>query len=678
VDRWKQPAAPLLLLGLCVAFYWKLSLTDQYVWCDSYDMANIEIPRLQLQARAMRSHEFPLWAPYTWAGQPLAGQMQPGPFYPLNLAFAKLGFPHGNLSFAAFNWYYILGIHWLAAWFCYACARVMGCGVAASLAAGTAYSFAGFLGSCGWLDVANGAVWIPAVFLFLYRAANGSRPLTSAALAGACAGAAFLSGHHEVPVLLAWAAVFLCVYLAVCNRRFLKLLVIFLAVLSLVSAVQILPAWEYGRLAVRWTGLEMPQTWNETIPYVVAERYSMPIQAIWGIVAPGGNWRDRSFYVGLTTAAFGLAGLIAYRRTAAARWMGALAAGSLLYALGGNTPFHGLLFSTLPLLGKGRVPMRALSLFSFAVAILFALGIDAVREGRLGRKLRWAAALAALAILEWWSLQVFPNRYSEHWRSYLAEFAQYDDIASFLRSEPQPVRALIHDADVSANLAEWYGFDAVYGPGASVTKNIWRHELHTAQTQALFGVTHSIAKNPQNPHEMPAFTSRTGVRVYRRTNALPRAWLVHETENVSSEGELRKKIADPTTPFRTRALMLAQDSPKLESCAGDETVNYLRRTSNRLRLHVQARCRALLVVSETYYPGWRAYVDGKPAPVIEAFGAFRSVVVPAGEHEVIFAYIPLAVWVGAALSALGVLLALACALLDQAATASVRSTGISS
>lgn len=661
-----------------MGFYWKLILTDQYVWCDSHDMANIEIPRLQFQARAIRSHEFPLWVPYPWAGQPLAGQMQPGPFYPLNLVFVKLGFPHGALSTTALNWYYILGIHFLASWFCYACARAMGRGIAASLAAGAAYSFGGFLGACGWLDVANGAVWIPPAFLFLYRAAQGSRPVLSAALSGSCAGVAFLSGHHEVPLLLAWAAVLFWLSLATRNRRWRTLLLVFLAALGLVSAVQTLPALEYGRLAVRWTGLEMPQSWNERIPYVVAERYSMPLKAIWGIAAPGGDWNDRSFYLGFITVTFAILGFTMYRRVTAARWMGALAAGSLLYALGGNTPFHGLLFSTLPLLGKGRVPMRALSLFSFAMAILFAFGIDAVREGRLGRKLRGTAVLVVLAFVEWWSLQVFPNRYSEHWRSYLGEFAQYDDIASFLRSEPQPVRVLINDTDVSANLGEWYGIDTVYGPGASVTKNIWRHELHTAQTQALFGVTHYLARNSQNPNETLAFTSRSGVRVFRRTNAMPRAWLVHETESVSSEGELRKKVSDSTTPFRARALMLTPNSPKLEVCAGEETVDWVRRTSNELRLQVRARCRGLLVVSETYYPGWKAYVDGKPVQVLEAFGAFRSAVVPAGEHQVVFIYRPLTVLWGAVLSALGVLLVIACAFFHQAATASVRSTGISS
>ena len=49
---------------------------------------------------------------------------------------------------------------------------------------------------------------------------------------------------------------------------------------------------------------------------------------------------------------------------------------------------------------------------------------------------------------------------------------------------------------------------------------------------------------------------------------------------------------------------------------------------------------ALVVVAEAYFPGWRARVDGRPAPVLEADGAFLGVPVPPGDHEVTLAYHP--------------------------------------
>ena len=55
---------------------------------------------------------------------------------------------------------------------------------------------------------------------------------------------------------------------------------------------------------------------------------------------------------------------------------------------------------------------------------------------------------------------------------------------------------------------------------------------------------------------------------------------------------------------------------------------------------VQASSPALLVVTDTHYPGWRARVGDTAAPLIRANYAFRGVVVPPGPHEVTFEYAP--------------------------------------
>jgi uncharacterized membrane protein YfhO len=70
------------------------------------------------------------------------------------------------------------------------------------------------------------------------------------------------------------------------------------------------------------------------------------------------------------------------------------------------------------------------------------------------------------------------------------------------------------------------------------------------------------------------------------------------------------------------------------------------------------RCRGMLVLSESWYPGWVARVDGTERPVLETFGALRGVVVDGGEHSIDLVYRPVSVYGGAALTATGLLLAL--------------------
>ncbi len=58
----------------------------------------------------------------------------------------------------------------------------------------------------------------------------------------------------------------------------------------------------------------------------------------------------------------------------------------------------------------------------------------------------------------------------------------------------------------------------------------------------------------------------------------------------------------------------------------------------------------LLVLTDTYYPGWEADIDGTPAPIIKADWAFRAVALPAGTHTVTMTYEPVSVTMGIAVS----------------------------
>jgi len=68
------------------------------------------------------------------------------------------------------------------------------------------------------------------------------------------------------------------------------------------------------------------------------------------------------------------------------------------------------------------------------------------------------------------------------------------------------------------------------------------------------------------------------------------------------------------------------------------------------------RCRldapGVLVLADTWYPGWRATVDGADAPILRANHAFRGVALGKGAHEVRFIFRPASFMFGAWLSVL--------------------------
>jgi uncharacterized membrane protein YfhO len=75
----------------------------------------------------------------------------------------------------------------------------------------------------------------------------------------------------------------------------------------------------------------------------------------------------------------------------------------------------------------------------------------------------------------------------------------------------------------------------------------------------------------------------------------------------------------------------------------------------RIELAVTSTDTGLLVLTEANYPGWRAEIDGEAIEIEQTDGLFRGVVVPEGEHEIVFAFRPLSFEIGRFISMIGLL-----------------------
>ena len=82
----------------------------------------------------------------------------------------------------------------------------------------------------------------------------------------------------------------------------------------------------------------------------------------------------------------------------------------------------------------------------------------------------------------------------------------------------------------------------------------------------------------------------------------------------------------------------------------DSEVKIVDYQPQRVILETSANKEALLFLSDAYYPGWKAFVDGEQAKIYQANYAFRAVVVPKGEHKIIFNYQPDSFHLGVAVS----------------------------
>jgi hypothetical protein len=132
-----------------------------------------------------------------------------------------------------------------------------------------------------------------------------------------------------------------------------------------------------------------------------------------------------------------------------------------------------------------------------------------------------------------------------------------------------------------------------------------------------------------------------GVSLYQNKNAMPRAFFVHDVIGVSDGSESLKVLSDDSSDPRTMAVIETGNQSTyapFPAHAGEAAIVEDRR--NKVVIETTNDRDGLLVLTDNYYPGWRAYIDGVRTEVLKANHTMRAVNVPAGRHVVSFVFRP--------------------------------------
>lgn len=694
---------------IVVLFHWKLTLTNQYTWLQAPDNAYQVLPWFQFQAAEWHSGRFPLWDPNGLLGQPLFGQGQPGSAYPPNWLLFLLPLWHGWVRQNALNWYFVL-IRCGAALACYALARDLGRSRVASVLAGCVYALGGYVAYTDWPQNVNGAVWTPLVLLYLLRAERGERPWASALLSGFLLGFGWLAGHHQMNLFVSLAVAALWIWVAVrsgrVNWRIARLAACALTTAAAASAFVTIPMAEYGRLAVRWVGTPEPFHLGETVPYTLHQQYSLkPVESL-GIFIPN-IAQNYNPYIGVVALTIGILGALLAWRERQARWLTAIAAGGLFFSLGPNSILHGILYSLVPFVDKARVPSAGILVFSVGVAPLVAYGLDLLPrpESRVAlRRAAWvlaavsaiistaslifleteiplrtddrlmipaiAAALAGAVFGGWLTggisvaagsvcltgLALFEmgnvtsyflyNEAGGQPGPYLHRLAEHGDLIDYLRRQGQAFR-IDYDQDlIPYNLGDWYGIDTLSAYVPSVVASVPTINRFAPRARDFLGIRYYLGSKPFTPGQVEVFTGRSGIKVFENTSAFPRVWSVHR---VAESGA----VSDPGFDARHDVVVADQPPPEIGLCRpGGDDVQMPLHLPNRIRITADLKCRGMVVLTDNWFPGWRAAVDGRRAQIYNVDGGVRGVVVEGGRHVIEMVYRPMSVILGGAMTLL--------------------------
>lgn len=667
-------------------------------------------PWLLFLRHELRAGRLPFWDPHQFSGSPYWSNGSGAPLFPLHLLFAALPL---RVGLVLLPWLRLV-IGGCGAWLL---GRELGLGREAALLSALAYPLSGMIVSFLLFPMGNCHALVPWVLLAVERLASGRGSWPGLMLVG---GLQLLGGHPETAVFTALLA---GLYLVVRGTlrplaAWLGFLGGWIGALAL-AAIQLLPLFYTVRESGKWLHAEagappsLATVGTLLLRLILPDALGNPARGTWW--GPY-NFAGTALYVGAIPLVLALVGLgAACRAPRDRRWI-ALAV-MTLFALAGayHLPGARQLLLALPVVGRGIHHYLKFGV-ELGLALFAGLGLEQWLAGARRAVVAGAALAAILLALAWWRLGgewsarglvagqaawtvaalaatalllgavlLSPGRRAalvplllalvvvdlaaahSAVNPGLAVSRLYPETGAvrFLTGRPERFAAsgtVLHpDAAMVYSLYDVRGdspvkmerYDRVYGRFAAPDP-VYFQPIRDWSSPWLdrLGVRWVVVPPGEAPPQAPwrlAYDGRDA-RIFERPGALA---LVRWAGGAGEGGAEKIQVGG-------RGLGRLRAPEPGEAGGGLGRIQVEKREPGRWRVSWSGAPGAWLVVAESWDAGWRAWVDGRPAPVAAASGLLLAVAVPKGSRSVELRYRPQGIEAGAAAS-LAALLALGAA-----------------
>lgn len=648
----------------------------------SHDIARFYYPMWQYGVTQMRSGHIPFWNPYSVFGSPFFANVQTCVFYPLTAVFYLGDF------IRCFNIYILLHLT-MASFFTFCWMRDIHASERAALLSGFAFGLSGYLMSTLHLTISLcSTAYFPLALLAFRRALQGNRFFWKGIaatvfllqfLAGdpailfisifVCGGFAVYKTFEEFILIKKWKEEYL--------RTFFLILLLFLGL----SAFQLLSFAEFVSRSHRIElGNDVLMKWS--FPYIYLLNIVIPCDFLdnFHILDNSNQEWLQNAYCGLSVIFCAALVVMAKKRSREASLFILLALLGVGLSLGQNSIFYPLLHETIPFFKFVRYPQRFFFLSSFAVACLAGLGFDSLRsrsksffmvllflvladlginngvEPLLGSRDLAAPSRNILKAVNdpgffrvMGSTQIMEGMSSAapNWGIQIAEY----------KDKFYPNLTLLF------GLYDVLGYDSLYLKDSMTVVRLFANAGTATQKKLLdlLNVKYLSRTGKIDDAHVEMIQKTSAAYLYRNKGVLPRAYWVGEARMEKRENILSKMSEAGYDPEKT--IFIEETAGKIERTglqSGYERneVSILRYEPNFVEMKAEAANPSWLYFSDTYYPGWKAWVDDKLVKVYRANYAFRSLFVPPGSHRIVWRYVPRFFAVGLALSLLSALLIL--------------------
>ena len=694
------------------------------------DIAQVFHPWLLYAGEQIRGGVIPLWNPHEYTGAPFFGNGQSALLFPVTMIAFVLP---AAVAVTVISWVKLLSIGVATYWFL----RMLGPGPGPAFIAACGFMLSAPV--IGWLQwtFASTFLCLP-LLLGAIKRLRERRELRALVLVAVVVTLDVLAGYPQAAaqalvVATAWALV-----LAARAGGGLGFLARYAAAVALglgLAAVQLVPFVEYVRESFvfvyrsQWTPI-FSAPFRSATTFLMPYYYGVGKEA-WGVW----QFAVQTGYVGIVTlAVLPLGARAALRRGEQRFFVGLAAVGlALHYGLPGVS-----LAAEVPGFSLGT-NLRLMPVIAFALCVLAALGLEALRAEKPDRVVPWlvggwftavavlvlvaiaqdhtraaarqmilslpvqyaiglialtlatiivvrmmaglapARGLSALAVVQVASLLPLAATYNPSVDR--GAFFPTTPAIDYLRREAGHQSRVLMPGTVALTygLFEAQGYDGmsprrlveitgVVGTGGALARGFLQNTVALHGSEPLSGIrilvspvldllgVRYVLMAPGAAPPRPGLAlvyDAADARIFRNDGAVPRAMLVGQARCVDDPAALeaiRGRALDP----RREVLLADCASPPASADgagAGPGGSAVIRdESANRVSVQVSTDRPAYLVLSDTWFPGWAATVDGHPTRVWRANHTLRAVVVPSGAREVVFTYAPRSLRIGALIS----------------------------
>lgn len=307
---------------------------------------------------------------------------------------------------------------------------------------------------------------------------------------------------------------------------------------------------------------------------------------------------------------------------------------------------------------------------SFYDAILWAIGLIIAGTAVLllysYGKLKEKVLMATIIMIIVFDLFTFGMRYMVTFDS--REVYWDKDVVNFLKQDKEPFRVIAPEMAINSGAASGIeilsGYDTImvkryseiinFSQGASPDEPmLWLDIRSVNKLTDLLNAKYLILESGW-PVNNPAFRTVFDdgrYRIYQNLNALPRAFVVHGYKIINGRDGIFKELESPGFNPALSAITEEEVDGLLNSpSAKSPTPSFISYSPNRITIEAYLTAPGLFVLGDIWYPGWKAFVDGKETKIYRTNYVMRGVALSEGRHRVEFRYDPLSFKIGGLIS----------------------------